>query len=152
MPIRSNALLLETILPDAPRFADVLIERVMDSGALDAWASPITDRQGRASVRLSVVTPQEHRDAIEAVIVTNSAASMIIATAAEVSSIETSGELVTTRWGDIGITHRRHNGRIIDIEPDADACAAIARAHDIPASTVWNEVYRIGEARIGQKR
>jgi pyridinium-3,5-bisthiocarboxylic acid mononucleotide nickel chelatase len=152
MPIRSEALLLETILPDASRFIDVLIERVLAAGAIEVWTSPIVDSHGRPGVRLSMVSLLSRRDEIEAVIVTNSSAGTILATAVEVTRVETSSEPVTTRWGDIEITHRRHNGRIIDIEPDAASCAAIARAHDIPANTVWNEAYRIGEARIGQKR
>lgn len=152
MPIRTDVMILETILPDASRFIDLLIERVMDSGAVDAWTSPVIDRSGRPGVKLSVVVHNARRDEVEAVIATNTSATTIIATAAETSTIETSSELVTTRWGDVEITHRRWQGRVIDIAPDDAQCAAFAREHDIPASTVWNEAYRIGEARIGQKR
>ena len=152
MPIRTDALLLETIQQDSPRFLDLLIDRAVDAGAIDAWTTPVVDRHGRPATKLSVVAPAALRDEIEAVIVTNSSATTIIATPAETSVIETSSELVTTRFGDVEITHRRWQGRVIDIEPDAAQCAAYAREHDIPASTVWNEAYRIGEARIGQKR
>jgi uncharacterized protein (DUF111 family) len=152
MPLRADALLLETTLTDSPAFLDVLLERVMASGALDAWTRLVHDAHGHPGIRLSVVIPAVLRDEIERVIVTNSSADTITVTAAEVSRIETSSELVTTRWGDISITHRRLNGRIIDIEPDTSQCAAYARAHDISAKTVWHEAYRIGEARIGQKR
>jgi uncharacterized protein (DUF111 family) len=152
MPLRADVLLLETTLTDAPAFLDVLIERLMAAGATDVWTSTVTDHRGSPGLRLSVVTPATFRDEMERIIVTNSSASTIIAMAAEISRIESSSELVTTRWGDISISHRRLNGRIIDIEPDAGQCAAYAREHDIPARTVWHEAYRIGEARIGQKR
>jgi uncharacterized protein (DUF111 family) len=152
MPFQSGALVLTVRMPDAPRFIDVLLDRIMDAGAQDVWTSPITDRHGRPGLALTIIAPAQRRHDIEATIATNSSASAIIATPADITTIETSSELVTTRWGDIAITHRRWQGRIIDIEPDADACAAYARQHDIPASTVWNEAYRIGEARIGQKR
>lgn len=152
MPIRSDALMLKARLMDAPRFLPLLIDRVMEAGAVDAWTAPVTDRAGRPGIELTIVAPESQRDAIEAVIVANSSASDIIATHAEIASVETSSEQVTTRFGDVTITHRRWHGRIIDIEPDAVTCAMYAREHDIPASTVWNEAYRIGEARIGQKR
>jgi pyridinium-3,5-bisthiocarboxylic acid mononucleotide nickel chelatase len=152
MPIRSDALLLETTLPDAPRFTGLLIERCLDAGAVDAWTTAVVDRNGHPAIRLSLVVDPASRDEVEAVIATNSTASTILATAAETSTIETSSEPVTTRWGDVTITHRRWQGRVIDIEPDDGQCAAYAREHGIPASTVWNEAYRIGEARIGQKR
>jgi uncharacterized protein (DUF111 family) len=139
-------------ISDAPRFADVLLDRISDAGAQDVWASPITDLHGRPGIALTIIAPAQHRHEIESVIATNTTASAIIATPADITDIQTSSELVTTRWGDIAITHRHWNGRIIDIEPDADACATFARQHDIPANTVWNEAYRIGEARIGQKR
>lgn len=152
MPIRSDALLLETILEDSPRFIGLLVERAIEAGAVEAWTSAVTDRHGHPAVKLSIVAPAALRDAVEGVIATNTSATTIIATAAETSAIETSSELVTTRYGDVEITHRRWQGRVIDIVPDAVQCAAFARAHDIPANTVWNEAYRIGEARIGQKR
>lgn len=152
MPVRADALLLETTLREMPGFMDVLIERVMAAGAVETWTTAVTDHRGLPVLRLSVVAPAAMRDGIEAVIVANSSATTIVATPAEVSQVETSSEPVTTRWGDIEITHRRLNGRIIDIEPDAGQCAAFARAHDIPARIVWHEAYRIGEARIGQKR
>ncbi len=152
MPVRSDVLLLETIVRDATRFIDVLIDRAVEHGAIDVWTAPVTDRDGRPAVRLTLVVPAERRDDVEGAIIGNSSTTAIIATAAEASVVETSSEPVTTRWGDVTITHRRWQGRIIDIEPDAAQCAAYARAHDIPASTVWHEAYRIGEARIGQKR
>lgn len=152
MPIRSDALLLETILEDSPRFIDLVVERGMEAGAVEAWTSAVTDRHGHPAVKMSFVVPAALRDAVEGVIATNTATTTIIATAAETSAIETSSELVTTRFGDVEITHRRWQGRVIDIVPDAARCAAYAREHDIPATTVWNEAYRIGEARIGQKR
>lgn len=152
MPVRSDVLILETVLHDATRFVDLLVDRAVEAGAVDAWTSAVTDRHGHPAVRLSLVVPVSRRDDVEGVIATNSSSSTIIATAAEASTIETSTEPVTTRWGDVTITHRRWQGRIIDIEPNAAQCAAYAREHDIPARTVWHEAYRIGEARIGQKR
>lgn len=152
MPVRSDALLLETILEDSPRFLRLVIERAVEAGAVDVWTTPVTDRHGRPAVRLSVVAPADLRESVETIIATNTSATTIIAKAAEVSAIETSSELVTTRYGDVEIAHRRWQGRVIDIVPDAAQCAAFAREHDIPATTVWNEAYRLGEARIGQKR
>lgn len=152
MPLRSDVLMLETIVHDATHFIDLLIDRAVGHGAIDAWTAPVTDRNGRPAVRLTLVVTAERRDDVEGAIIGNSSTTAIIATAAEASMVETSSEPVTTRWGDVTITHRRWQGRIIDIEPDAAQCAAYAREHDIPASTVWHEAYRIGEARIGQKR
>jgi pyridinium-3,5-bisthiocarboxylic acid mononucleotide nickel chelatase len=152
MPIRSDVVMLKVRLADAPRFAALLQQRILDAGAHDLWTSPVTDRDGQPGVELTVIAPASLRDAIEAVIVTNTTARDIVAMPAELGTIETSSEQITTRFGDVTITHRRWQGRIIDIEPDAAACEAYAREHDIPASTVWNEAYRIGEARIGQKR
>lgn len=152
MPVQPDALLLKARLSDAPRFVGLLIERLIEAGAYDAWTVPLTDRSGRPGIELTVVAPGRSRSDIEALIATNSSADGIIVTPAEYTAVETSSEQVTTRFGDVTITHRRWQGRIIDIEPDAAACAMYAREHDIPASTVWNEAYRIGEARIGQKR
>lgn len=152
MPIRADALRIQARLPYATPFLPLLLERVMAAGARDCWTAPVTDYRGQPATELTVITSSATRDAVEEAILRNSPAREVIVTDAEISVIETSSEQVTTRWGDITITHRRWNGRIIEIEPDEEACLAYARQHDIPASTVWQEAYRIGEARIGQKR
>lgn len=152
MPIRADVLQLKARVSGEPRFLGLLLQRTMEAGAIDAWTTPLTDHTGQPGLELTVMVTADARDEVEAVIVRNSSVLRMYATPAEISSVETSSEQITTRFGDVTITHRRWQGRIIDIEPDAAACEAYARQHDIPASTVWHEAYRIGEARIGQKR
>lgn len=62
MPVRSDVLLLDTIVRDATRFIDVLIDRAVEHGAIDAWTTPVSDRHGRPAVRLTLVVPAARRE------------------------------------------------------------------------------------------
>ena len=40
---------------------------------------------------------------------------------------------------------------MLDIAPEYDDCAALARANEIGVREIWTEAYRIGEVYIGRK-
>jgi len=51
----------------------------------------------------------------------------------------------------VGVKIRGWNGRVIDIAPEYDDCAAIARTEDVPLRDVWNEAHRIAEVYVGRR-
>jgi hypothetical protein len=60
-------------------------------------------------------------------------------------------EAVQTRWGSIRVKLKIWNGRVIDLAPEYDDCAAFARAQDVAVRDVWNEAYHLGQAYIGRR-
>jgi uncharacterized protein (TIGR00299 family) protein len=146
-------IVLETNIDDMnPQFLDLATERLFARGALDVWTTPITMKKGRPAVQLSVLAPTSRRQELESVIIENTSTLGVRAIPIERTKAARHIEAVSTRWGDVRIKHRIWNGRTIDIAPEYDDCVAIAREHDVPVRTIWNEAYRIGEARIGQRR
>lgn len=150
--MEGGEILLETNIDDMnPQFLEIAIERLFQQGALDVWTTPITMKKSRPAVQLSVLAPTSRRQQLESVIVENTSTLGVRAIPIERTKAARSIEAVTTRWGDVRIKHRIWNGRTIDVSPEYDDCVAIAREHEVPIRVVWNEAYRIGEVRIGQK-
>ncbi len=144
---------LETNIDDMnPQFMELTTERLFAEGALDVWLTPITMKKGRPATTISVLAPQARRHDLERVLFENTTTLGVRASSVERVKTPRHVATVTTRWGDVDLKLKSLNGRVIDIAPEYDSCVAIARQHDIPVRTVWNEAYRIGEPFIGQKR
>ncbi|HVL25132.1 MAG TPA: nickel pincer cofactor biosynthesis protein LarC [Thermomicrobiales bacterium] len=145
--------LLETNIDDMnPQFVELVTERLFTAGALDVWLTPITMKKGRPATQISVLAPAGRRLELESTLIENTSTLGVRALPIERTKAARQSDSVTTRWGDVRIKVRIWNGRAIDITPEYDDVVAIARSHDIPIRTVWNEAYRIGETRIGQRR
>ena len=145
-------ILLETNIDDMnPQFFSLVLERVFDAGALDAWLTPVTMKKGRPGTVISVIAPLDRRTAIESALIENSSTLGIRATAIERVKTARRMETVVSRWGEIPVKIRIWNGRAIDAMPEYEDCAAIARQHDVPVRDVWNDAYRLAESWIGQR-
>lgn len=145
-------ILLETNIDDMnPQFFDLVTERLFAAGALDAWLTPVVMKKGRPGTVISAIAPLARRSAIESVLIENTSTLGVRATAIERVKTARRIELMTTRWGDVPVKVRQWNGRVIDVMPEYENCAAIAREHDVPVREVWNEAHRLAEALVGQK-
>jgi uncharacterized protein (TIGR00299 family) protein len=145
-------ILLETNIDDMnPQFFSLVLERVFDAGALDAWLTPVTMKKGRPGTVISVIAPLDRRATIESVLIENSSTLGIRATAIERVKTARRMETVISRWGEIAVKIRIWNGRAIDAMPEYEDCAEIARRHDVPVRDVWNDAYRLAESWIGQR-
>jgi uncharacterized protein (DUF111 family) len=145
-------LLLETNLDDLnPQFYELLVERLFAEGAVDVWLTPVQMKKGRPGTVVSVLCAAAKRRALEGVLIEQSSTLGVRCTRVERTKAARRTETVVTRWGDVRIKLRGWNGRVIDVSPEYDDCAAIARRHDLPVRVVWNEAHRLGEAHVGRR-
>ena len=145
-------LLLETNLDDLnPQFYDLLVERLFAEGALDVWLTPVQMKKGRPGTVVSVICAAAKRRALAGILIEQSTTLGVRSTRVERTKAARRTETVVTRWGDVRIKLRGWNGRVIDVAPEYDDCAAIARRHDLPLRVVWNEAHRLGEAHVGRR-
>lgn len=145
-------LVLETNLDDMnPQMTDLLMERLFAAGALDVWLTPIVMKKSRPAFTVGVLAPANRRRALEAVFIQNSSTLGVRSYPVDRAKADRRFESVTTRWGDVRIKLRGWQERVIDVMPEYDDCAGIARAADIPIREVWNEAHRLGEVFVGRK-
>jgi uncharacterized protein (DUF111 family) len=148
----SGELLLESNIDDMnPQHYELLLERLFEAGALDAWLTPIVMKKGRPATTVSALIPAGKRAAIEATLIENSTTLGVRATPIDRTKAPRRFETVATRWGDVTVKLRGWNGRVISVAPEHDDCLRLARSAEIPIREIWNEAHRIAEAFVGRR-
>jgi len=115
------------------------IEQLMDSGALDAWATPITMKKGRPAFTLSVLADPPRVDALTTVLLRET--SSIGVRRSLVSRVERPRRVieVDTRFGRLPVKVSEGPFGPPQIKPEFDACARAARLHEVPVREVIAE-------------
>jgi uncharacterized protein (TIGR00299 family) protein len=151
-PQSAREVLIETNLDDmSPQFMELLIERLFEAGALDAWSTPIVMKKGRPALTISAIADASRQQAVTAAMIEHSTTLGVRVQPIERTKAVRRFETVVTKWGDVSLKLRAWNGRVIDAAPEYDDCAAIARREGIPVREVWNEAHRIGGIFVGRK-
>lgn len=112
------------------------IVKLLEAGALDAWAAPITMKKGRPGLLLSVLADAASLSVLEAVMLRET--SSIGLRRYGVARTERSRELVEvdTEFGKIPVKVARGPYGPPQLKPEFDACARAAQAHRVPVRTV----------------
>lgn len=112
------------------------ISKLLEAGALDAWAQPITMKKGRPGLVLSALGTAASLSVLETVLLRES--SSIGLRRIPVGRTERPREMleVTTAFGKIPVKVARGPYGPPQLKPEFDACAAAAALHEIPVRTV----------------
>jgi uncharacterized protein (TIGR00299 family) protein len=112
------------------------IAKLLEAGALDAWAAPITMKKGRPGLQLSVLATDASRSVLEAVLLRET--SSIGLRRYPVSRTERPREVVEvdTEFGKLPVKISRGPYGPPQIKPEFDACARAAARHDVPVRVV----------------
>jgi uncharacterized protein (DUF111 family) len=128
---------LEANVDDATgELAASWIEVLLEEGALDAWATPITMKKGRPALTVSALVPLERADAIAHVVLRETTSLGVRRYG--VSRIERPRLVVAveTRYGTIPVKVGGGPFGPPQAKPEFDACVAAARAHGVPVREV----------------
>jgi hypothetical protein len=152
IPAEPAELLLETNIDDMnPQFTEPLMEQLFAAGALDAWLTPVQMKKGRPGVVVSVLCAGSDRRTLEDILFEHTTTLGVRCQPVDRTKAARRFESVTTRWGEVRLKLRGWKGRVIDVGPEFEDCAALARSADVPVREVWNEAHRMGEVYVGQR-
>lgn len=112
------------------------LARLLEAGALDAWAAPVTMKKGRPGLVLSALCPAALLGAVEAVFLRET--SSIGVRRHAVARVERPRELVEveTDFGPIPVKVSRGPYGPAQVKPEFDACARAAAQHGVPVRVV----------------
>jgi uncharacterized protein (DUF111 family) len=146
-PGSPEAFVIETNLDDiSPELVAHACERLLETGASDAWTTPITMKKGRSAVTLSVLVSPENRDGVLAVLFaeTSTLGARVIPVAKEMLerdfvTVEVGGQVIRVKLG-------IRRGKIINRAPEYEDARIAARELGLPLK----EVYQLAleQARI----
>jgi pyridinium-3,5-bisthiocarboxylic acid mononucleotide nickel chelatase len=133
-----RVLVLECEMDDmSPQLFGPLLDRLLATGALDAFYTPIQMKKGRPGVLLTVVAEPLRRAAIEELLFAETTTLGVRRQEWERTVLDREVVPVETAFGTIAMKIARRDGRVYNAQPEFEDCLLRARASSRPVKEVW---------------
>jgi pyridinium-3,5-bisthiocarboxylic acid mononucleotide nickel chelatase len=130
--------LLQTNLDDlSPELIPDAIERCFAAGALDVWTAPAVMKKGRPGFVLSALTRPDGEPAVARAILEQTTALGVRVAGLRRYELEREERTVELEGGEVRVKLGRLDGQVVNVAPEHDDCAALARATGAPVKSVW---------------
>jgi pyridinium-3,5-bisthiocarboxylic acid mononucleotide nickel chelatase len=135
---QTEVALLETNLDDLnPELLPDAIERCFLAGALDVWAVPAHMKKGRVGIVLSAVARLGDEAAVLRAILEETTTLGVRLSRLRRYEAEREEQIVELDGGSVRVKIGRLDGRIVNVAPEHDDCATLARATGRSVKSVW---------------
>ena len=137
---REAICVLETQIDDlSPQAIGYVFDALFAAGALDVFTAPIVMKKSRLGVLLTAICHPEFQDACEAVIFRETTTLGIRRSTQERTILHREIQKVQTEYGEVQIKVAKSGQTIVNVQPEYEDCASIARVKNIS----WREVHRL---------
>lgn len=128
-----------------PRVLPVVIDRLLASGALDAYVTPLVMKKGRPGHLLTAIAPASASDAIVEVMLRETTSLGCRSFAVTKYHLQRRMETVQTPWGPVPVKVALVGDRVLRRVPEFEPCAELARAAGVPVRDVLAAASAAGE-------
>jgi uncharacterized protein (DUF111 family) len=150
---RSGMIQLEVNLDDCPgQLVARALERALEAGAVDVWASPVTMKKGRPGLVVGALAPEERRDAVARVFFAETTTLGVRFFPVERLELAREQVPVETPYGRVRVKVGRLAGEVLGAHPEYDDCVARARERGAAVKEVMDAAlaaWRAGRAGDG---
>ncbi|MCS6782231.1 MAG: nickel pincer cofactor biosynthesis protein LarC [Gloeomargarita sp. SKYBB_i_bin120] len=130
---------LETQMDDlSPQGLAYACEQLLAAGALDVWSQAVTMKKGRQGVLLQVLCSPERANACETILFRETTTLGVRRRWLERRVLPRRLVTVSTEWGDVAVKVAEAEGRLLNVQPEYEDCARIARTYGLP----WKQVHQ----------
>jgi len=137
-----NVQVLETQIDDMnPQFYSYVVDLLLESGALDAFLTPVIMKKNRPGVLLTVLSPPALAGLLSELILQETTTIGLRSYTTSRRILPRHKSTVTTPYGNIGIKIVRH-GDSQRYTPEYEECRDAARRNEIPLSDVYAAVHK----------
>src|SRR4029077_13979445 len=120
--------LLETNLDDLnPELVPDAVERCFEAGALDVWTVPAQMKKGRPGFVLSALARPVHEDGVAGAILKETTALGVRVSRLRRYELAREERVVEVDGGKVRVKLGLLDGRLVNVAPEHDDCAALAR-------------------------
>jgi uncharacterized protein (TIGR00299 family) protein len=135
---QSEVLLLETNIDDLnPELVPDAIERCFAAGALDVWTVPAHMKKGRPGIVLSAITRLGEEAAVVRAMLEETSTLGVRLSRLGRYEAEREERIIELDGGSVRVKIGRLDGRIVNVAPEHDDCATLARATGRSVKSVW---------------
>ena len=135
-PSDSIAVIEANIDDMTPQNLAYVTDRLLEAGALDVATIPVQMKKGRPGHLLQVLAPENRREALEELIFLEATTIGLRYYTATRSVLERESVVVKTEFGEVSIKVSRRNGQVVNVAPEFEDCARIARSRNVPLKDV----------------
>jgi uncharacterized protein (TIGR00299 family) protein len=135
----NNILVVETNIDDMnPQIYEYVINKILKSGALDVFLTPVIMKKSRPGIKLTVLCNEDRRDGIVKVILE------------ETTSIgKRTNKSVNTKFGRVPVKVSHVGADVKRITPEYDYCRKLAKKHNAPLLEIIEEARLKAAAKKG---
>jgi uncharacterized protein (TIGR00299 family) protein len=136
----SSVVVLETNLDDfTPELVPDAVARCFEAGALDVWTVPVQMKKGRPGFVLSVLARPDAETAIANALLRETTALGVRVSRLDRYELDREERVVQVEGADVRIKVGVLDGRVVNVAPEHDDCAAVAKASGRSVKSVWAE-------------
>ena len=144
----TGLVVLETNIDDmSPQIAGYLIERLLASGALEAYFTPVQMKKSRPGLLLTALCASKKIEALTDLIFAESTSIGVRSYPVSRRCLERSTEEVATQWGTIRVKVSMNRGVAVNAQPEYEDCRKAALENSVPLKRVMDAA----KAEIGKK-
>jgi uncharacterized protein (TIGR00299 family) protein len=114
-------------------------EKLLSEGALDVFTTAIQMKKGRPGHLLQVLVPQQLLSAVSKTIFRETTTIGVRYHNANRTVLDRETVAVETQYGTVGMKVSRLDGEIVNLAPEYEDCARIARQRNVPLKSVQQE-------------
>jgi uncharacterized protein (TIGR00299 family) protein len=148
LPDGASVVLLQANVDDLlPELVPDVLEACIAAGAIDAWTVPIQMKKARPGIMLSVLGRPERERALAETLLSHSSTLGVRVQRLEryeldraIREVEIEGHAIRVKIGLL-------DGRVVNVAPEHDDCAAVAAATGRPVKQIWAEALAVATTR-----
>jgi pyridinium-3,5-bisthiocarboxylic acid mononucleotide nickel chelatase len=143
-PNTDTVTVLEANLDDMnPQLFSYVQQKLLDAGALDAFAVPVQMKKGRPGLIFTVLASPSHAEALARILLTETTTLGVRMRQEQRRVLDRAHVTVESCWGPIRIKLGRLQGKVVNCAPEFEDCRRIAEATGVPLKTVLQEAQRL---------
>jgi uncharacterized protein (TIGR00299 family) protein len=137
---------IETNIDDMnPEIFSDVVEKCLDSGALDVFFTPIFAKKNRPATQLTVLCERGDAEKFAELLLRHTTTFGVRISQAKRRKLEREIVKVSTKFGEIDMKIGRLNGTICNVTPEFSSCQAAAAAHGVPVKDVYRAALQKAE-------
>ena len=141
--LEDSITVLEANLDDSsPQVVGYTLERLLEEGALDAFAMPVQMKKNRPATLLTVLAKPEDEARLTQLIFKETSTLGVRRRQEQRRTLARRFECVQTQWGDVRVKIASLNGTITNYAPEYEDCRRIASEHRVPLKEVMQAATR----------
>ncbi|MFI5184640.1 MAG: nickel pincer cofactor biosynthesis protein LarC [Vicinamibacteria bacterium] len=147
----SSVLVLEAEIDDmSPQLLGPLIDRLLATGALDAFYTAIQMKKGRPGILITVLAEPVKREGVEELLFRETTTLGVRRQVWDRTVLDREIVHVDTPYGTVGVKVGRRGNVVYNAQPEFADCERAAGAHGVPVKEVWGAA--LAAYRSGQRR